>query len=95
MSEILTWWCKIMKMSKMAGRRLREVPKDAKTVSHQFLVRGGYIRPVSAGIYSLLPVGKRIVAKIENIIREVGLPFDEANQIVENIQSQEPWKNPK
>lgn len=54
----------------MAGRRLREVPKDAKTVSHQFLVRGGYIRPVSAGIYSLLPVGKRIVAKIENIIRE-------------------------
>ena len=54
----------------MAGRRLREMPKDAKTVSHQFLMRGGYIRPVSAGIYSLLPAGKRIVAKIENIIRE-------------------------
>ena len=59
-----------MKMSKMVGRRLREVPKDAKTISHQFLVRGGYVRPVSAGIYSLLPVGKRIVAKIENIIRQ-------------------------
>lgn len=59
-----------MKMSKMAGRRLREVPKDAKTVSHQFLVRGGYIRPVSAGIYSLLPAGKRITDKIEKIIRE-------------------------
>ncbi|MCI5779493.1 MAG: proline--tRNA ligase [Lentisphaeria bacterium] len=59
-----------MRMSKMAGRRLREVPKDAKTVSHQFLVRGGYIRPVSAGIYSLLPAGKRIVDKIETIIRE-------------------------
>ena len=59
-----------MKMSKMAGRRLREVPKDAKTVSHQFLVRGGYVRPVSAGIYSLLPAGKRIVAKIEAIIRQ-------------------------
>ena len=54
----------------MVGRRLREVPKDAKTVSHQFLMRGGYIRPVSAGIYSLLPMGKRIVAKIENIIRQ-------------------------
>jgi prolyl-tRNA synthetase len=54
----------------MAGRRLREVPKDAKTISHQFLMRGGYIRPVSAGIYSLLPAGKKIVAKIENIIRE-------------------------
>ena len=39
-----------MRMSKMVGRRLREVPKDAKTVSHQFLIRGGYIRPVSTGI---------------------------------------------
>ena len=59
-----------MRMSKMVGRRLREVPKDAKTVSHQFLIRGGYIRPVSAGIYSLLPTGERIVAKIQEIIRE-------------------------
>ena len=60
----------MMRMSQMVGRRLREDPKDAKTVSHKFLVRGGYIRPVSAGIYSLLPIAKRIVAKIEKIIRE-------------------------
>ncbi len=59
-----------MRMSKMVGRRLKEDPKDAKTVSHKFLIRGGYARPVSAGIYSLLPLGKKIVAKIENIIRE-------------------------
>ena len=59
-----------MRMSKLAGRRLKELPKDAKTVSHQFLIRGGYIRPVSAGIYSLLPMGKRITDKIEKIIRE-------------------------
>lgn len=59
-----------MRMSQMVGRRLKEDPKDAKTVSHKFLVRGGYIRPVSAGIYSLLPIAKRIIAKIENIIRE-------------------------
>ncbi len=59
-----------MKMSKLAGRRLKEVPKDAKTISHQFLIRGGYIRPVSTGIYSLLPAGKRITDKIEQIIRE-------------------------
>ena len=44
-----------MKMSKLVGRRLKEFPTDAKTVSHQFLVRGGYIRPVSAGIYDILP----------------------------------------
>ncbi len=58
------------KMSQMLGRRLKEDPKDAKTVSHKFLVRGGYIRPVSAGIYSLLPIAKRVIHKIENIIRE-------------------------
>lgn len=59
-----------MRMSKLAGRRLKEDPKDARTISHKFLIRGGYIRPVSAGIYSLLPAGKRIVDKIEAIIRE-------------------------
>ena len=59
-----------MKMSKLVGRRIKEDPKDAKTVSHKFLIRGGYIRPVSAGIYSLLPAGERIVKKIEAIIRE-------------------------
>lgn len=59
-----------MKMSQLVGRRIKEDPKDAKTVSHKFLIRGGYVRPVSAGIYSLLPTGKRIVAKIEAIIRE-------------------------
>ncbi len=59
-----------MKMSKLVGRRIKEDPRDAQTVSHKFLIRGGYIRPVSAGIYSLLPLGKRIVDKIEQIVRE-------------------------
>ena len=59
-----------MKMSEMLGRRIKEDPKDAKTISHKFLVRGGYIRLVSAGIYSLLPPAKRIIAKIEQIVRE-------------------------
>ncbi len=59
-----------MRMSKMLGRRLREDPKDAKTATHKFLIRGGYVRPVSTGIFSLLPLGERITAKIEKIIRE-------------------------
>ena len=58
-----------MRMSKMVGRRIKEDPKDAQTTSHKLLIRGGYIRPVSAGIYSLLPVAKRIITKIETIIR--------------------------
>ncbi len=59
-----------MLMSKMVGRRIKEDPKDAKTVSHKFLIRGGYVRGVSAGVYSVLPLGYRVVAKIENIIRQ-------------------------
>ena len=66
-----------MRMTKLVGRRIKEDPKDAKTISHKYLIRGGYIRPVSAGIYSLLPVGKRIVEKIENIIREEMDKIDE------------------
>jgi prolyl-tRNA synthetase len=57
-------------MSKLVGRRLKEDPKDAKTVSHQYLLRGGYMRMVSTGIYSILPLGYRVINKIETIIRE-------------------------
>jgi prolyl-tRNA synthetase len=59
-----------MRMSKLVGRKIKEDPKDATTVSHKFLIRGGYVRPLSTGIYSLLPLGKKIVDKIEKIIRE-------------------------
>lgn len=59
-----------MKVSVLVGKTLREDPKDAKLVSHRFLLRGGYIRQVATGIYSLLPITKRITTKIERIIRE-------------------------
>lgn len=59
-----------MRMSKLVGKTLKETPKDAQSVSHAYLIRGGYVRPVSAGIYSLLPLAHRIVMKIENVIRE-------------------------
>ena len=59
-----------MKLSKLIGQRIKETPKDAQSASHIFLIRGGYIRPLSTGIYTLLPLAKRIVSKIENIIRE-------------------------
>lgn len=49
---------------------LRDAPKDAELVSHKLLVRAGFIRPVAAGIYMLLPLGQRVRLKIEKIIRE-------------------------
>jgi len=59
-----------MRLSQLVGQRIKEAPRDAQSASHVFLIRGGYCRPVSTGIYSLLPLGKRICAKIEAIIRE-------------------------
>ncbi len=59
-----------MRMSHLVGRTMREDPRDATCPSHRFLIRGGYARQVSAGIFSLLPLGKRVVAKIEAIVRQ-------------------------
>lgn len=79
-------------MSQMLGRRIKEDPKDAKTVSHKFLVRGGYIRPVSAGIYSLLPAGKRIIQKIEAIIRQEMNAVDGQEVLMPVVLPAELWQ---
>lgn len=59
-----------MLMSKLFGERLRSKPADATLISHVFLLRGGYIRPVGSGIYSMMTPCVRIQRKIEKIIRE-------------------------
>ena len=81
-----------MRMSKLVGRRIKEDPKDAKTVSHKFLIRGGYIRPVSSGIYSLLPIAKKIVAKIEDIIREEMNKIDGQEVLMPVVLPAELWE---
>jgi prolyl-tRNA synthetase len=59
-----------MLLSQIIGKRTKEVPSEASLISHSLLLRGGYIRQVANGIYSLLPLGLRVIRKIENIIRE-------------------------
>ena len=59
-----------MLMSKLLGERFKEKPGEATSISHIYLLRGGYIRQVTNGIYTLLPPAKRVAAKIENIIRQ-------------------------
>ncbi len=59
-----------MRISKLFGKTLRDVPAEAETVSHQFLVRAGMIHQVAAGVYSYLPLAWRVLKKIENIIRD-------------------------
>jgi prolyl-tRNA synthetase len=59
-----------MRMSHLFGRTLRDAPGDVELPSHRLMLRAALIRPLGAGIYSLLPLGWRVVRKIEQIIRE-------------------------
>lgn len=59
-----------MKQSKMLIPTLKEVPSDAEAISHQMMLRGGYIRQVTAGMYAYLPLAYRVLMNIESIIRK-------------------------
>ena len=59
-----------MKLSKLVGERIKEVPSGAQLKSHIYLLRAGYIKQVSSGIFSLLPPAQRVSQKIQKIIRE-------------------------
>lgn len=59
-----------MRMSKLFSQTLRDAPGDAEVVSHKLLVRAGFIRQLAAGIFSYLPLARRTMTKIENIMRE-------------------------
>ena len=59
-----------MRSSRLVSKKHKEKPAEAQLISHIFLLRGGYVRPVANGIYSLLMPAKRIQSKIIDIIRE-------------------------
>ena len=59
-----------MKASQLILGTQRENPADAEIISHQLMIRAGLIRQVSSGIYNWLPLGKKILQKVENIIRK-------------------------
>ncbi|SHF13263.1 prolyl-tRNA synthetase [Marinitoga hydrogenitolerans DSM 16785] len=68
-----------MRMSKYYAPTLKEVPNDTEIKSHELLIRGGFIRKTASGVYTYLPLGTKVLKKIENIVREE----------MENIGSQE------
>lgn len=59
-----------MRQSRMFIPTLKEVPADAESASHRLLLRGGFIRQNAAGVYSYLPLGYKVIKKIEAIVRE-------------------------
>ncbi|WP_338783458.1 proline--tRNA ligase [Streptomyces sp. DG1A-41] len=60
----------VQRMSQLLAKTLRDDPADAEVLSHKLLVRAGYVRRTAAGIWSWLPLGKRVLANVERIVRE-------------------------
>ena len=59
-----------MRTSQYLLSTLKETPADAEVISHQLMLRAGIIRKLAAGVYSYLPLGYRVLRKVENIVRE-------------------------
>lgn len=60
----------ITRLSRLFLRTLRDDPADAEVPSHKLLVRAGYVRRVAPGVYSWLPLGLRVLRRVENVVRE-------------------------
>src|SRR5256885_15019359 len=81
-----------MRLSRFFLPILKENPKEAEIVSHRLMLRAGMIRQEAAGIYAWLPLGKRVLAKIEKIVRE---EMDRAGAIeilMPTLQPADLWK---
>ncbi len=81
-----------MRLSRYYLPTLKEAPKDADVKSHALLVRGGFIRKIAAGIYDFMPLGVRVLKKIEAVIRE---ELDRANAhevLLPAVQPAELWE---
>ncbi|MGI9481585.1 MAG: proline--tRNA ligase [Hyphomicrobiales bacterium] len=81
-----------MRLSKYFMPVLRQDPKEAEIVSHRLMLRSGMIRQESAGIYSWLPLGYRVLRKIEQIVREEQDRADAIEVLMPTIQSADLWR---
>lgn len=81
-----------MKQSQTLIPTLREIPADADIKSHQLLLKAGYIRQNASGIYSYLPLGKRVLQKVETIVREEMDKAGAVELLMPALQQAELWQ---
>ncbi len=81
-----------MRLSRYFLPILRETPKEAEIVSHRLMLRAGMIRQQSAGIYSWLPLGFRVLQKVEQIVREEQDRAGAVEVLMPTIQSADLWR---
>ncbi|WP_203637342.1 proline--tRNA ligase [Levilactobacillus wangkuiensis] len=82
-----------MKQSKLLIPTLKEVPNGAEALSHQMMLRAGYIRQVTAGVYAYLPLAYRVLANIESIIREEMEKIDAVETLMPAILPATLWQD--
>ena len=80
-----------MYLNKLFLPIIREEPKDAETISHKLMIKAGLIRQISSGIYTFLPLGYRILKKVENIIREEMNNIGAQELLMPALLPREPW----
>ena len=81
-----------MKMSKLFVQTLREFPSDAEVISHKLLVRAGFIRKLTMGVYNYLPLMWRVLKKVENIVREEMDRAGAQELLMPFVQPKELWE---
>ncbi|MBQ7602763.1 MAG: proline--tRNA ligase [Clostridia bacterium] len=81
-----------MKMSKLIGERFKDKPSDCNLISHEYLVRGGYIRHVTNGVYTLLAPALKVLHNIEKIVREEMDKIDAQEILMPNMMPKEMWQ---
>ena len=81
-----------MRLSRYFLPTLKENPSDAQIVSHRYMLRAGMVRQASAGIYSWLPLGLRVLRKIEQIVREEQDATGAREVLMPTIQSADLWR---
>ncbi len=81
-----------MRVSRFFMPLLRETPAEAQIVSHRYMLRAGLVRQASAGIYSWLPLGHRVLRKIEQIVREEQNRAGAIELLMPTLQSAELWR---
>ncbi|EPR37529.1 Prolyl-tRNA synthetase [Desulfovibrio sp. X2] len=81
-----------MRFSRLYAPTLKEAPRDAEVVSHKLLARAGYIRQLTSGIYTFLPLGLRALNKVADIVREEMVRAGAQEVLLPMVQPSELWK---
>jgi prolyl-tRNA synthetase len=80
-----------MLQSSLFTKTLREAPKDEESLNAKLLIRAGYVDKLMAGVYTFLPLGLRVLRKIENIVREEMSNIGGEEVLMPTLQPKEPW----